>query len=431
MKKILPLGLLLVQSIWAVDVKYALQVRNENTFYTDNAKIQKAEGYAKLELTIDFDDESKFVTVGRMKGDLKHHITPHAFDTSSYSHYSTPQVLGNSGIAELREFYYEKSLGDSTIKLGKMQSVWGKADGIKLLDVLNPQDFSEFILAPFDESRIPLWSLSLQHSFENSELELLWIPDNTYHTLAQGTGDYALSTSRFVPQSVEGITAKFNPVNKPDKLLKDSDIALRYTMHFEGLELSLYGLYAYDDTPILYQNLDFPNKSITINPKYERYSLFGLSMDYALGDFVYRLESAYINDKYYLNTKSSQGVTQSDSFSYIFGVDWYGLEQTILSLQINQSFLLSNKDGFSRPKVDNTLTFLYKKEIFNDTLHTEVLFIHNINDGDGLIRPKLSYELDEETLVYGRVDYFYGSKGGLYGEFSNKSRFVLGIERTF
>lgn len=431
MRKVLPFGLLLVQSLWAVDVKYALQVRNENTVYTNNAKIQKAEGYAKLEVTVDFDDESKFITVGIIKGDLKHHITPYAFDTSSYSNASSPLVLGNSGIAELREFYYEKSLGDNTIKLGKMQSVWGKADGIKLLDVLNPQDFSEFILAPFDESRIPLWSLSLQHSFEDSEIELLWIPDNTYHTLAQDTGDYALSTSRLVPQSVEGITAKFNPTYKPDKLLKDSDIALRYTMHFEGLELSMYGLYTYDDAPVLYQNLDLSTKTVTLTQKYERFGLYGLSLDYASGDFVYRVESTFTTNKYYLDRQSPRGVSQSDAFSYVFGVDWYGLEQSIVSMQINQSYLLDYVESFTRPELDTTLTFLYKKEMMNDTLHAELLLIHNINDGDGLMRPKLSYELDEESLIYMGVDYFYGSKDGLYGEFRDTSRFVLGVERTF
>ena len=57
--------------------------------------------------------------------------------------------------------------------------------------------------------------------------------------------------------------------------------------------------------------------------------------------------------------------------------------------------------------------------------------IHNINDGDGLVRPKLSYELDEESLVYTGVDYFYGKSDGLYGQFKEQSRILLGIERTF
>jgi hypothetical protein len=124
-------------------------------------------------------------------------------------------------------------------------------------------------------------------------------------------------------------------------------------------------------------------------------------------------------------------VEQSDEFAYIFGVDWYGLDESLLSMQVNQSYLLSNKNGFTRPEVDNTVTLLYKKDLMNNTLHGEVLAIHNLNDDDGLVRPKLSYELDEESLIYTGLAIFYGDRDGLYGQFRGQNRVVLGVERTF
>ena len=94
-----------------------------------------------------------------------------------------------------------------------------------------------------------------------------------------------------------------------------------------------------------------------------------------------------------LNAQGQRGIAKSDEVAYIFGVDWYGLEESLVSMQLNQSYLLSSNDGFSRPK--------------------------------------LSYELDEESLVYTGLDIFYGSRDGLYGQFREQNRVVLGVERTF
>lgn len=418
--------------LWAAEVQPTLLLRTEAAAYTDKSELQKAEAFMRLKVDVNFDDGGKFVAIGRLRGDLKDNLYPDKFESSNYSDFSKPLALGTSGVAELRELYYQKSFGANILKIGKMQSVWGRADGIKLLDVLNPQDFSEFILPSFEESRIPLWSLSLTHSFEESELELIWIPDITYAKLPQVGSDYSFTTPRVVPQAApRGIRVRQESVAKPNNTFADSDIALRYGMSPGDLEMSFYGLYAYDDIPVFFQNFDAASRTVTLSPRYERYKLAGFSADYAKGDFVYRLEAAYTSGRYFRNTLSSQGVKKSDTIAYLLGIDWYGLEQSLLSMQISQSFLLENSGGFTIPKTDNTITLLYKKDMLNDTLHAEALLIHNINDGDGLFRPKLSYELDEETLLYGGVDLFYGDKEGLYGEFRDKSRVVLGIERTF
>lgn len=59
-----------------------------------------------------------------------------------------------------REFYIDAAFGDEeqfTTRIGKQQVVWGTADGIKLLDIVNPTDFRFLNQAPFEESRIPVW----------------------------------------------------------------------------------------------------------------------------------------------------------------------------------------------------------------------------------------------------------------------------------
>ena len=311
--------------LWAAEVQPTLLLRTEAAAYTDTSGLQKAEAFARLKVDVTFDDGGKFVAIGHVRGDLKNNLYPGRFETSNYSNLAKPLTLGTSGVAELRELYYQKSFGANILKIGKMQSVWGRADGIKLLDVLNPQDFSEFILPSFEESRIPLWSLSLTHSFNDSELELIWIPDTTYAKLPQAGSDYSFTTPRLVPKAPPpGIRVRQEPTAKPDNAFADSDIALRYSMSMEDLEMSFYGLYAYDDTPVFFQRFDTASRTVTLSPRYERYKLAGFSADYAKGDFVYRLEAAYTSGRYFRNTLAPQGVKKSDTLAYLLGIDWYG-----------------------------------------------------------------------------------------------------------
>ncbi len=56
------------------------------------------------------------------------------------------------------------------------------------------------------------------------------------------------------------------------------------------------------------------------------------------------------------------------------------------------------------------------------------MWLHNLNQGDGLARPKISYELRDDLQVWFGFDVFYGTRNGVFGEFGRKDRVVLGFE---
>ena len=47
-------------------------------------------------------------------------------------------ILGDAADAELREFYLDGQVGRTFLRIGKQQIVWGQADGLRVLDVVNP-----------------------------------------------------------------------------------------------------------------------------------------------------------------------------------------------------------------------------------------------------------------------------------------------------
>ncbi len=75
------------------------------------------------------------------------------------------------------------------ITLGKFQRGWGQADGLRLMDVINPLDFRKrFLLRDFDELRIEQWMADFifftdpyvnlgQYGIHNPNIEFIWIPN--------------------------------------------------------------------------------------------------------------------------------------------------------------------------------------------------------------------------------------------------------------
>ena len=67
----------------------------------------------------------------------------------------------------LREAYMDMERGDWSIRAGKQQVVWGTADGMKLLDAINPTDYSEMAQNQMEDSRIPVWMLNGERSLND------------------------------------------------------------------------------------------------------------------------------------------------------------------------------------------------------------------------------------------------------------------------
>lgn len=70
----------------------------------------------------------------------------------------------------LRELYVDTTAGeedDVYLRLGKQQVVWGTADGMKLLDIINPTDYREMAQNSMDESRIPVWMINAETDLED------------------------------------------------------------------------------------------------------------------------------------------------------------------------------------------------------------------------------------------------------------------------
>ncbi|MCF6293123.1 MAG: hypothetical protein L3J04_07000, partial [Robiginitomaculum sp.] len=379
----------------------AITIDNEWAIGTESKQSQKFETTIKPEVEIDLGRDAQLTVIGRIRYDAEDHID-----------------VDDDTDAELREFYVETTIGRSFLTLGKQQVVWGKADGLKVLDVVNPQEWREFILDDFNESRIPLWTVNAEIPINDFTLQLLWIPDQTYHKFAQQGDLYRLTSPQLVPQVPAGVDVVFAVEERPNDTLQDADWGMQLSTFWNGWDLTLNYLYHFDDRPVLYRQLSLtPNGPVaTITPRYERSHLIGTTFSNAFGNFTLRGEVGYSRDRY-ISTNSisdNDGVVKTNELAYVIGLDWFGFSNTLLSTQLFQSRLSNNDAGMLRDDRETTVTFLSRHDFINETLTTELLWIHNTDLDDGVVHPKISYQLDDEITIGIGADIFYGDKTGLF-----------------
>jgi len=109
----------------------------------------------------------------------------------------------------LRELYVDKTFGDWDVRLGKQQVVWGTADGIKLLDMINPTDWSEFNQNTPADARIPVWMVNAEKYLDNGGNIQVILSQAEANKIAglNASGDQG---HPFVMKGVDSITGKVN-----------------------------------------------------------------------------------------------------------------------------------------------------------------------------------------------------------------------------
>jgi hypothetical protein len=90
--------------------------------------------------------------------------------------------------------------------------------------------------------------------------------------------------------------------------------------------------------------------------------------------------------------------------------------------------LADDEPGLIRDDLETVITFLARRESMNDRLIFEVIWLQGLNHADGLVRPRVTYELSDTLIFKVGLDLFYGSKYGVFGQFDQNDRVSVSLE---
>jgi len=409
-------------------VNTIMELRSAYEFH--DSVIQKLEFLVTPEVEIPFNKKIRLVAIGRLYVETTDKLEPGEPEQTAISQFSKRLSIGKYAELELREFYLDWKINKHYVTIGKQQIVWGEADGLKILDVVNPMNMREFLLDDFDNSRIPLWSIKADLKLGKLKAQPIWIPDLSYNDVP-GQDAVFFPGALFAKPPV-GLNINQSKVDKPDDIIEDSDVGIKLSSFIDGWGVTANYLYHYDDFPVarLTKGNSAGEPVLFIKPEYKRHHLVGGTFNKTLGKFIFRGELAFALDKSFNSSDPSfsDGIAITNQFIGVFGLDYSGISNTQVSIQWFEDVLFEDVGAVARNEEEQFVTFLLSRNFNNQTLTANFIIVQNFTHGDGFVKPFVKYMIKNSLYGILGADIFYGDRNALFGQFQDRTRLTLALE---
>ena len=358
----------------------------------------------------------------------------------------------------LRECYLDIFTPRLDLRLGKQQVVWGTADGVRILDLVNPLDYREWTIKDYSEIRIPLWMLKAEGELiANGHLQVLAIPDYQPNYYAPAESPFALRTVVIGARSSSAYVTSRTVDNMPERTFENTKIGLRWRNVIEegllsGLDYTLNYLHTYDFGASYYvYPVSVPPFVPFFRRNAEQIEVLGFSFAKSItkgiagtsigkgwtirGEFAY-LSNGAMN---YGVDQSIVGTVDTDQYNWVLGFDKTFWTTWDFSMQFIQ-MIANAKEEFSRTtanytllfgptrgpldKTENMITCLIGTSFAHDRVQPQVLVLYG-DDNDWRISPKVKFEINDNWMITTGLHFFEGQEQHLSGQFDKNDQFFL------
>ncbi len=332
--------------------------------------------------------------------------------------------------SRVKEAYLLYGGDDFDLRLGQQQIVWGKTDGLRMLDIINPLDMREFILDDFLDSRIGLVAARLNYyaylGDSEHEFELIVIPDAKVAEIAPIGSRWGFS----LPAIPSGITPALVAGSKPNWASGNLEYGAAWRANLDGWDLSLNWFYGWKDTPNLQKELT--GTTMFITPIYSRMHTVGGSFSNAFGAWVVRGEmAANINEG--LDTSgvtAATSVTKRTTLNAAVGIDYTANNWTV-SPQLFVRYISGWSSVITEKRTSGFVSLRLATDYMNEKLKPEMIGLYNWADQSWMLRPKVSYEFSDHIRATAGIDLFAGNTSSFFGQFDKNDRIYTEVEYTF
>lgn len=333
----------------------------------------------------------------------------------------------------LRELYLDLYFNNFDLRIGKQQVVWGKADGVFITDIVSPLNLTEFLLPDFDEIRTGVIATKFDYYMGNNTFEIIWMPIIT-PTETPSESSIWYSASDFP------ITPTFDYSKQDiDASIENSEVFVKYSAMTSKIDFEIMGAYTWDDYPTIHVKKQFDMSSgnpvltdLNITPEHHRLTVGGGSFSTEIKGVILRGEVAYYNGKYYQTEDPLQidAVIQKDYLHYLAGLDFI-IGGINLSTQFIQQTIFDYDNNILNEKVETTMTFLARYDLFRETLQLELFSYIGLTYNDALIRPKITYDFDDSFSILFGSNIFIGDSDGRFGQYKDNSMIYAKLKYNF
>lgn len=418
---------------------------NSGTYYIDDT----FSAYGVL----DFNALFEFSTLD-INMDLK--VNASGIDDISNFPLQNKYALGTAYFDSLYLRYYHNFFD---LEAGLIKPVWGNADGIHVVDFLNPIDYSDPFGPSYLDKKIVQQMLKMNIPFgDSSLLEFVYLP--------KFDGDYTELNGTWTPYYIKNMETTIynmlypmaiveNPM-VPEGMLKEqvkaqakvlastleleeteyfinSQIATRFTTTIESLDLGVSYFYGYLKQPTI--DPEDVLKSGKLKLIYNKFHGFGLDLAAQVGLFNLKGETAYyLTD----DIEGDDPSVSNNSLNYIAGFDLnlpvsnlnillQGVGKTV----INSSEITKLDPEYKDEYTDLMLMGRLSDNYINETLIVELSGAYDLIHNDYMVSPQLQYKYTDNLSFITKYSYFAGEEHTDFGQFSDNNNLKIEFEYFF
>ncbi len=357
----------------------------------------------------------------------------------------------------LNEAYYRYAGNFLDFTVGRQVIAWGQADGFRLTDVFSVRDLRDPVASDTDSSRLATDALRLRFLHDIFTFEITAVPLFTPDKLPPFFFESEADTEFFsidLPKTFShgSISGKIKYIEKKSaqspRKFTDTEAGARLSFTLPALDFSLSGFYGWDKTPYYERTgiIKSPppniNADVTLHEKYARIAMAGFDAAIPAGDFLIRLEGAWIGGRRFEpaipasfppatppNIDFNQPV-EKNQLLLLAGIDW-NYRGWFASLQYFEDLIVDRKDDTKRETHEGFVSFNISKTLLRDTLKLSAAGSVGANYGDMFAKLSADYALtDNLHTAIGADVYTKGVDGkGRFAEMNALN--ALWIKGTF
>lgn len=413
----------------------------------DNNLINLSRTFFQTEWTYLPNDTFKLFSKVKLISDQTQALDDHLLDYNAFP-LSTPRygtylraTNDNEFNAEMSEIYADVSLGSLWLRLGKQQIVWGEMISARILDLINPLDWSwHFQLEPeeFENIRVPQWALRGRYDFAQGTGALQWLGD-AYLEGFVNPGDisptiYPAPGSPFNLKPPIPAVFKVNEENRRG----DTEYGIRIGGKVGQFAGTLNYLSLYSDAGFYERSGRNPAPPFIVDNMYPKTELYGVSLNYAFAvpiDTTVTYEGVYSPDEPYYDATSPVAIphiryNKTIKHAIRFDRKTFVLPSPIsammIQFQYSQTLVSDNEKIKSTPSpfskgnnidsTQNVLALILSQDLWHNDVNLSLTALYDL-DGASMLRPGFKYKYGNNWIfdIYGVILAGSETRPGRYG----------------